>query len=590
MKAPPIPALGDYRRRTLAGRLWRDYVKKYWRVLLSMVPVVLVVAATSGGYVFITKQAGDLLQRGEDRVIYQIPAWIIVVALLRAGAMYMQAVLTSGLAHRVLRDLQDAMFKSLLGSDFARIAGEATGALVSRFTNDINSIADGLVRSTSQLLRDVLTVIATMVAMLWIDWTLAGMVILLFLTAVSPLSRIANRARRDTREAQTHMGDLASLLTESFANARVVRTFGLEGYESARASAAFERRRRLQMRMVRNRARSDPLLELIGGLAAAAVFALIGWRVAHGQATVGDMLAFITTIATASASARSLGTYNTVLNEGLAAVERVFALMDEAPRIQDKPDAKPLVVTEGRLSFEKVSFAYGREGSALRDISFTASKGETVALVGRSGAGKTSVFSLIPRLFDVSGGRVTIDGQDVRDVTLASLRGSMALVSQDVALFNDTVRANIALGKAGASEAEIVEAAKAAAAHAFILALPRGYDTVVGERGGLLSGGERQRIALARAFLRDAPLLLLDEATSALDAESERDVQSALTRLEAGRTTLLIAHRLSTVRQADRILVFDDGEIRESGSHDELLARGGLYARLCRLQFDLEPA
>jgi subfamily B ATP-binding cassette protein MsbA len=339
------------------------------------------------------------------------------------------------------------------------------------------------------------------------------------------------------------------------------------------------------MKMVKSRARLDPILEILGGLAVGGVIAFGGYRVATGQGTIGEFTGFISALLIAAQPVRAIGTLNTVLQEGLGAVQRIFTLLDEMPAIVDKPGAAPLNVARGAVAFRDVDFSYEPGTSALTDFSIEVPAGKTVALVGRSGAGKSTVFNLIPRLFDVGGGAATIDGQDVRDVTLASLRDAIAVVSQEVVLFNDTVRANIAFGRTGASEDEIRAAAEAAAAHDFITQLPEGYDTIVGDRGLRLSGGERQRLSLARAILKDAPILLLDEATSALDAESERLVQLALERLTRGRTTLVIAHRLATVRNADLIYVLEDGRVLEQGSHDELLARGGLYARLCRLQF-----
>jgi subfamily B ATP-binding cassette protein MsbA len=568
----------------LIARLWREFVSRYRGDIAALIPVLAIVAGAAASYAWVTKHAFDAIARDDLAAIQLTPLFVLAAVAVRALSMFVQAVLSQGLALKVLRDIQNAMFAKLMSVDFARHAREAPGRLVSRFTNDINVVAEGLVRGGQAVIRDALTLLGAIGFMLWSDWVLTLLVIGAFALAGPPLQGIAQRARRRTDTAQQQLSSLTALLSEIFGAARFIKTYGLERRETQRAEAAFEERRKIAMKLATNRARSEPLLEIVGGIAFAAVLLTAGLRIAGEAMTLGDLLGIITAIGVATPAARSLGSFNTVLNEASAALARIFALLDEPTAINDADDAKPLQIKGGRIEFDDVSFSY--DGAQIIDrVSLTVAPGETVALVGPSGAGKSTIFNLLPRLYDVTAGALRIDGQDVRDVTVASLRNAIAFVSQEATLFNDTVRANIALGRAGATHAEIEAAARAAAAHDFIMALPQGYDTLVGERGGKLSGGERQRIALARAFLRDAPILLLDEATSALDAESEAQVQEALKRLSKGRTVLVIAHRLSTVRDADRIVTLDEGRIVEIGAHDELAAKGGLYARLSKLQF-----
>ncbi len=573
----------------LFGRLWRDYVSRYPGDIALLVPALALVAAAGVSYALILKYTIDGITAGAANVIILAPAAVLFATVVRAFAMWAQAVQSQSLALKVLRDLQSAMFGKLMAVDFARHSREEPGRLVSRFTNDITVVSEALVRGAQATIRDTLTLAGAIASMLWFDWFLTLVVALVFALAGGPLQLISKRARKQTQAAQVQLGALSALLAESFGAARFVKTYGLEAHETERAGAAFEARRKLAMKLARNRANTVPLLEIVGGVALAVVLWIAAARIASGAMTLGDLMGIVGAVGVATPAARALGQFNTVLAEAGAALARIFGLLDEPVSINDKPNAKALTVSNGRVEFQHVGFAYA-DTPAIEDVTFAVEPGETVALVGPSGAGKSTIFNLLPRLYDVTAGSVRIDGQDVRDVTVASLRNSISLVAQEAALFNDTVRANIALGRAGATHAEIEAAARAAAAHDFITALPLGYDTPVGDRGSNLSGGERQRIALARAFLRDAPILLLDEATSALDAASEAQVQDALKRLSKGRTVLVIAHRLATVRDADRILALENGRIVEMGRHDDLVARNGLYARLSRLQFQSADA
>ena len=377
---------------------------------------------------------------------------------------------------------------------------------------------------------------------------------------------------------------MTALVSEGLQSARVVKAYGLEAYQKQRGKTGFAERSRLFLRVLSQRAAVDPVLEVVGGIAIAALLGFVSYRIAAGTNTLGDLLAIIALIGIASPEVRALGSITAVAQEGAAAADRVYDIIDAPATVSDQPDAISLSDVQGRIAFEDVHFAYPDGTAALKGLSFATEPGETIAIVGPSGAGKSTIFNLILRLYDATAGVVKVEGHDVRALEAKALRGATALVSQDTALFDDSVASNIALGRLGADAAAIEAAARAANAHDFILDLPGAYAAEAGEMGRNLSGGQRQRVALARAILRDAPILMLDEATSALDAESEAKVQAALAEFATGRTTLIIAHRLSTVRAADRIVVVDDGRVVETGSHEALMATDGVYKKLVELQ------
>ncbi|WP_300532265.1 ABC transporter ATP-binding protein [Maricaulis sp.] len=572
----------------LGRRLWRDWIAKRPALLVLALSLSVVTAGAAASYAGLIAWTFNLLEERSADFFPLAPIIIIALASLRATSLYAQTVQTNNIALHVMQDMQNAMFSKLVHADFARLSREPVGGLVSRFTNDITLLRETLVRLANNLVRDVFTVIGAIGWMLYLDWMLTAMILLVYPIAFYPVLRIGQRLRKTSADAQSQMGAVTSQLEESFSGARMVKTYGLEDYETGRAGKSFAERLRFLFRITENKARVDPILEIAGGVALAGLVAFAGWRLMNGETSIGNILGVLTGIGVMSPAIRAIGTLNAVVQEGFAVLERVFAVLDEVDTVTPALDAPALATASGEVALRGVRFAYPDGTVALGGIDLVARPGKTVALVGPSGSGKSTVLNLIPRLYDVSEGRVEIDGQDVRSVSLASLRGALALVSQDVTLFDDTVRSNIAFGKLDASEDDIIAAARAADAHDFIMELPDGYDSAVGPRGGNLSGGQRQRLSIARAILKDAPILLLDEATSALDTESERRVQAALERLSQDRTSLVIAHRLSTVRDANWIYVMEDGQVREEGRHDDLLARGGLYAKLCKLQFGAE--
>ncbi len=575
--------------RAMMLRLWREHIRQHGGRLLLVLLLTALMAGLTAVYPVVIQRALSMFEAHDSRILYQIPALVLAITSAKAAAQYGQTVLVQQLVLLVIRELQERMFAQLVRADLTRLEREAPAALAARFTTDATTVREALIRAVNAI-GDVVTVVGLVGTMFYLDWEFSLIAALLYPLAAIPIQRVGKRVRRASGGMQERMGETATLLHESFTQARTVRAYRLEDSERRRADAMFQSLYRSLLKMNRSRARVDPFLEVLGGAAVAAVLGFAGWRAANGGNTLGDFTGFVAALLLASRPVRALGALNAALQEGMAGLVRVFGVIDEPAEILDRPGAQALPTGHGHLCFQAVRFIYPDGRVGLDGLTFEAQPGLTVALVGASGAGKSTALTLIPRLKDVSGGAILLDGADIRSVAIASLRDAIAYVGQDVMLFDDTVGANIAMGRPRASETEIWDAAEAAAAAGFIRALPEGMATRVGTGGQRLSGGQRQRVALARALLRDPRVLLLDEATSALDAESEAAVQLALTRLRAGRTTIIVAHRLSTVRDADLVIAMADGRAVEQGTHADLMAADGLYARLVRTQaFTPEP-
>lgn len=564
-----------------------SYVRPYWRAFAVSMLGMAVVAASEPALPALMKPLldGTFVKR-DPEIIRLMPIAILVLFAVRGTANFIGSYAITWVGNKVVLDLRKAMFERLLTLPAGFYSDHPAGNLLSKITYDVTQVTRAATNVVTVAVKDILTILGLLGWLLWLDWRLTLLTLVTVPAIVAIVRVLSKRLRHSSRESQYAMGDLTQVLEEAIEGQQEVKLFGGQAYEATRFSKGADRVRRFAMKQASAAAINVPLVQMVAASAVALMVFLATRQASSDVASVGGFVSYIIALLMLTAPLKRLTSVNEHLQRGLAAAESVFGMMDE--KSEEDRGTRELGRARGELRFERVRFRYpGRATDALVDIDLTVRPGETVALVGQSGSGKTTLVSLVPRFYHPTSGRIRVDGQDVQDIRLTSLRENIALVSQRVVLFNDSVAANIAYGDMrNADHDRIVAAAEAAHAMEFIQALPQGLETPIGENGVKLSGGQRQRLAIARALLRDAPILILDEATSALDTESERHVQAALNTLFEGRTTLVIAHRLSTIERADRIVVLDRGRIAEIGNHRELLDHGGVYARLYYMQFE----
>lgn len=562
-----------------------SYLKPYLWPHFSLAMVCMLGFGATGGAIPLLVQRifDDVFARKDDDALFYLPFVIIGVFAFRGVMNFGQSYLTDYVGLRIINDLRNALNRHMQFLSLSFFQRHPTGTLISRVNNDVALVRSALTDSVASVLRDTTSLLALVIVAFLKDWVLATIASIVFPASILPVTRLSRKIKRFTRRGQVTTGTLTNFLQESIQGNRIVKAFGMEEYESQRFAEENKKLFKQFIRACRMRAVVNPAMELISSFAIGGVVWYGGSSVIGGGRTQGEFMAFMAAMFLMYQPFRNLSRTYTTVQQGMVGAERIFEILDEEPEIRSRPNALPAARFSQEIEFQNVSFGYGRK-LVLKDINLRIRAGETVALVGVSGVGKSTLADLVPRFYDVSSGRITLDKVDIRDVILESLRSQIGIVAQHTFLFNDTVRNNIAYGDPTKDMDHIIAAARAAHAHDFIMAMPRGYDTSIGELGTRLSGGQRQRLAIARALLKDAPILILDEATSSLDSESERLVQEALELLMTGRTVLVIAHRLSTIRKASRIVVLVDGSIREEGTHEELLARESEYSRLYALQ------
>ena len=565
-----------------------SYVKPYWGVFALSIVGMLITAATEVALPMAVKPFLDgTFVKKDPFLITWVPIFMVLLYVVRGAGAYLGTYASAWVGNKVVMDLRDLMFRRMLALPLGFFHDNTTGNLISRFTFDAAQVTGAATNVVTVLIKDSVTILGLLAYLLYIDWKLT-LISLIMVPPIAVVVRIFNvRLRNMSRKTQHAMGDITQVLQETVECNKVVKIFGGQEYEAQRFATTSNRLRGYSMKQTAAAAGNVPIVQLLAAMAVAVVVYYATLKAQSDATTVGGFVSFLAAMLLLTPPLKRLTGVAEHLQRGLAAAESVFALLDEKP---EKDEGKvALERARGDIGFHNASFRYPRaDQPALKNVTLSIRAGETIALVGSSGGGKTTFANLVPRFYHPDSGTITIDGHDIEALSLASLRRNIALVSQEVALFNDTVAANIAYGQAAGASREVIERA-AAAAHAleFIRAMPQGFDTLIGENGVRLSGGQRQRLAIARTVLKDAPILILDEATSALDSESEKHVQAALEQLMQGRTTIVIAHRLSTIENADRIVVLDKGEIAEIGTHAELLAKGGIYANLYAIQYSL---
>jgi len=566
-------------------KIWKNYGRVHLNTFIIANVLMLFIAGSTALYPIVIDYAFISLEEADWRKISFIPVFIIILTVIKGGALYKQTVVINTLVQSIIFKIQSNLFQSLLNLDLDVLNTERVGSLQSRVMNDVNLMKEAMIRSFNNLLRDLFTLIGLVISMFWLNWVLALAVIAVYPIAVYPIIKIGKKSRVLSKAMQEHIGKTSSFLNESFLGARLIKSYQLENIQNKKAIGYFSDLKSIIIKVISTRAGLEPVMEIIGGIAISLVILLAGWQIVAGTSTVGEFSGFISALLIAVGPARAIGTLNSVIQEGTAAANRVFGGIDSKAKVYDDLNAESLKGIDGKIIFRNITYKYlDKNILALNNINLEINPGESLAIVGPSGSGKSTLINLILRFFDPDEGEVLIGDQNIKKVKIVSLRESIAIVSQDTLLFHGTVCENITFGKQNATKEDIIKSAKEAGSHDFIQKLPNGYDTMIGESGANLSGGERQRIAIARAILRNPKILILDEPTSSLDSEAENKIKVTLSAISKNRTTITIAHRLSTVINADRIVVLDQGKIVSSGTHEELLETSVLYKKMALLQ------